>query len=125
MARRGFSLKNSKLITKLLVLVYHIIFQVLEMIRHKNGILEHPTLGLYMIKVLENSSKVQNRFLFKQYYSLIRDERIKIFPWQLFKKINILYKTTSSSWQVSIGAIVVAIEMSKIMMKLLNFLKRS
>ena len=45
MARRGFSLKNSKLITKLLVLVYHIIFQVLEMIKHKNGILEHPTDG--------------------------------------------------------------------------------
>ena len=83
----------------------------------------NDTLGLYMIKVLENSSKVQNRFLFKQYYSLIREKRIKIFPWQLFKKINILYKTTSSSWQVSIGAIAVAIEMSKIMMKLLNFLK--
>ena len=81
----------------------------------------NDTLGLYMIKVLENSSKVQNRFLFKQYYSLIREKRIKIFPWQLFKKINILYKTTSSSWQVSIGAIAVAIEMSKIMMKLLNF----
>ena len=81
----------------------------------------NDTLGLYMIKVLENSSKVQNRFLFKQYYSLIRDKRIKIFPWQLFKKINILYKTTSSSWQVSIGAIAVAIEMSKIMMKLLKF----
>ena len=85
----------------------------------------NDTLGLYMIKVLENSSKVQNRFLFKQYYSLIREKRIKIFPWQLFKKINILYKTTSSSWQVSIGAIAVVIEMSKIMMKLLNFLKRS
>ena len=79
------------------------------------------TLGLYMIKVLENSSKVQNRFLFKQYYSLISEKRIKIFPWQLFKKINILYKTTSSSWQVSIGAIAVAIKMSKIMMKLLKF----
>ena len=81
----------------------------------------NDTLSLYMIKVLENSSKVQNRFLFKQYYSLIREKRIKIFPWQLFKKINILYKTTSSSWQVSIGAIAVAIEISKIMMKLLNF----
>ena len=79
---------------------------------------------LYMIKVLKNSSKVPNRFLFKQYYSLIREKRIKIFPWQLFKKINILYETTSSSWQVSIGAIAVAIEMSEIMMKLLNFLKR-
>ena len=77
----------------------------------------NDTLGLYMIKVLENSSKVQNRFLFKQYYSLIREKRIKIFPWQLFKKINILYKTTSSSWQVSIGAIAVAIKMSQIMMK--------
>ena len=84
----------------------------------------NDTLGLYMIKVLENSSKVQNRFLFKQYYSLIMEKRIKIFPWQLFKKINILYKTTSSSWQVSIGAIAVAIEMSKIIMKLVNFLKR-
>ena len=36
-----------------------------------------------------------------------------------------LHKTTSSSWQVSIGAIKVVIEMSKIMMKLLKFLKRS
>ena len=85
----------------------------------------NDTLGLYMIKVLENSSKVHNRFLFKQYYSLIRDKRIKIFPWQLFKKINILYKTTRSSWQVSIEAISVAIEMSKIMMKLVIFLKQS
>jgi len=33
-----------------------------------------------MIKVLENSSKVQNRFLFKQYYSLIREKEIKYFP---------------------------------------------
>ena len=81
----------------------------------------NDTLGFYMIKVLENRSKVHNRFLFKQYYYLIRDKRIKIFPWQLFKKINILYKTTRSSWQVSIGALAVAIEMSKIMIKLLNF----
>ena len=51
MARRGFSLKNSKLITKLLVLVYHIIFQVLEMIEHKHGILKHPTKGLHLAEL--------------------------------------------------------------------------